>query len=274
MLPPLPVIDCRPANEYQTGHIQGATHLPAAALFARMHELPQRTMPVQLCGTPQSLAEARSFLQAKGYQVAAEWLWDETLKNKLIANRKFETGSASTNLWQPAPLIAHFIAQQSRWHTTPGHGLDIACGAGRDMVYMAMHGWQMTGIDYLPGALQRASELAAHNRAQVSTLQLDLEHGGNPFPPDWQPFDFVCALRYLHRPLFPYLKSLIKPGGILLYQTFMQGCEKISSPRNPNFLLRPGELAETFAEFEILHDEVEHLADGRPVAAFIARKPL
>ena len=72
----------------------------------------------------------------------------------------------------------------------------------------------------------------------------------------------------------PLLPSLLAPGGVLLYQTFMQGSEQFGSPRNPNYLLRPHELAQTFAELAILLDEVEYLEDGRPLSAFIARRPL
>ena len=55
----------------------------------------------------------------------------------------------------------------------------------------------------------------------------------------------------------------------------MQGCENtaIGRPRNPKFLLAPNELAEQFKGFELLLDELELLEDGRPVSAFIARKP-
>jgi hypothetical protein len=67
---------------------------------------------------------------------------------------------------------------------------------------------------------------------------------------------------------------LLAPGGVLLYQTFMQGSEQFGSPRNPNYLLRPHELAQTFAGLTILLDEVEYLEDGRPLSAFIARRPL
>jgi hypothetical protein len=70
------------------------------------------------------------------------------------------------------------------------------------------------------------------------------------------------------------IKSLLAPGGMIAYHTFMQGCEKIGSPRNPNYLLKPNELAETFDEFIVLQNEVSHLSDGRPVANFVARKPL
>ena len=80
-------------------------------------------------------------------------------------------------------------------------------------------------------------------------------------------------MRYLHRPLLPYLADWLNPGGVLCYSTFMVGSEKFGSPKNPNYLLRPGELSETFTGMSIVHDEPVELPDGRPVAQFIAQKP-
>ncbi|MGB1257848.1 MAG: class I SAM-dependent methyltransferase, partial [Thiolinea sp.] len=110
---------------------------------------------------------------------------------------------------------------------------------------------------------------------KVRTLQRDLENTPDPFAdfPDGS-FDLICVARYLHRPLFPVIRRLLASGGVLLYQTFMQGCEQtaVGRPRNPDFLLRPGELAAEFADAEIILDQIETLDDGRPVAAFVARK--
>lgn len=154
----------------------------------------------------------------------------------------------------------------------PGQGLDIGCGAGRDAVYLAMHGWQMTGIDYLPGALQRARQLAASQQVALNTLAVDLETGKDPFTAfTTGQFELICVARYLHRPLFPWIKRILKPGGVLIYQTFMQGAEQFGSPRNPNFLLKSNELSKIFADGEIWLDDVEYLDDGRPVSAFICR---
>ncbi|MFN3785907.1 MAG: class I SAM-dependent methyltransferase, partial [Thiothrix sp.] len=175
--------------------------------------------------------------------------------------------------WQPAPLVERFVQTCTpQYAIQPGIGVDIACGAGRDLVYLAMHGWRMTGIDYRADALQRAQQLAARQNVSVITLERDLETGQDPFS-TWADasVDLVCVVRYLHRPLFPYLKRILKPGGILIYQTFMQGAERFGSPRNPNFLLKPGELAALFADAEILLDDIETLEDGRPLSAFICR---
>lgn len=269
----VPLLDCRPAALYHQGHVTGATSIPAAELPERMHELPKTSVALALCGDAASLAQAAEFLTRKGYQVLQTIEWNSAWAASLQTTGQWEVGTQSQRLWQPAPLIARFVAEfMPACAITPGNGLDIGCGAGRDMVYLALQGWQMTGIDYIPGALQRAQQLASSQQLSITTLQRDLETGQDPFGEfaDGQ-FDLICVARYLHRPLFAWMKRILKPGGVLIYQTFMQGAEQFGSPRNPNFLLKPGELATTFAGADRLLDTVEYLDDGRPVSAFIAR---
>lgn len=158
---------------------------------------------------------------------------------------------------------------------TAGIGLDIACGAGRDLTYLATQGWQMTGIDQSADSLARVATLAKYCKVDIATRQLDLETGSDPLTefPD-SSVDLVCVARYLHRPLFPFIKRVLKPGGVIIYQTFMVGSEltAIGRPRNPKFLLEAGELAQIFSDADILLDEIEILDDARPVTEFIARK--
>lgn len=274
-----PVIDCRDFDDYCTGHIQGASSLPAIELFARMHELPQRQIPLQLCGTAHHLDIAREWLKHREFVIAKEIVWTDTLKLELAANKLLETGPASRQLWQPSPLLAEFVE-----HIAPNYpassraGVDIACGSGRDMVYLAMQGWTMTGIDYSSDSLERSLHLAQHHHVSINTIQLDLENTGNSAALINQlgtnNIDMVCVFRYLHRPLLPQLPCLLKPGGFIVYQTFMEGCEKMGSPRNPRFLLKTNELATLFGNMDIIRNDICYLADGRPVSAFIARKPL
>ena len=164
-------------------------------------------------------------------------------------------------------------------------GLDLGCGSGRDMIYLAQHGWHMTGIDSNgehPGSsLDRCNNLAArHNlAANVATLMMDMEGSGHDAVPNpallgtFGPgsFDLVCVVRYLHRPLMPIIDTLLRPGGVIVYQTFMEGATK---PRRAKFKLKPQELAETFPSqgYRHLLNKVETLSDGRPVSAFIAQK--
>lgn len=267
-------LDCRPFAAFCEGHHAAACAIPSAELPARMHELPKTSEPLALYGVGDDLHQAYAFLTSKGYHVAQQTEWTRQVEAMLQAEGLWQCGEHSQRLWQPAPLIARFVTEfMPLYALTPGEGLDIACGAGRDMVYLAMHGWAMTGIDYIPAALQRAQQLAATQQVCIRSTCVDLETGTDPFIhyANGQ-FDLITVARYLHRPLFPWLQRLLKPGGILIYQTFMQGAEQFGSPRNPNFLLKPGELAQIFAGADILLDTVETLDDGRPVSAFICRQ--
>lgn len=269
------LIDCRPRDEYVLGHIKGACSLPADHLFKRMHELPKRVTPIRLCGKTEDLASAAYYLVDRGHEVVEQLLWSEDFQQALIADGTLEVGEQSNQLWQPAPLLQRFVSELvPKYNIVHGKGLDIGCGAGRDLAYLATQGWEMTGVDRSADSLERVATLAKYCNVDIDTLLLDTETGKDPFSMfKDNSFDLVCVARYLHRPLFPYIKRLLKPQGVIIYQTFMVGCEqtKIGRPRNPNFLLKSGELAEIFAGSEILLNEVETLEDGRPVAAFVAR---
>jgi SAM-dependent methyltransferase len=264
-----PLIDCRPVDVFKESHIKGAASFPAKQLLADMHALPRNSQPVTLCGDKESLQIAETFLMSKYYQVINKLEWNDELKARLYADNALATGATDIALWEPSPISKTFIKD---FPLATGKGLDIACGAGRDLVYLAQHGWEMTGIDRNEEALQRSQRLADKYHVSITTMLQDTEIGKDPFDSfSDESFDLIIVARYLHRPLFPYIKRLIKPDGFLLYQTFMLGCEAFGSPRNPNFLLKPGELAECFTGTEILRDEVIHLDDGRPMSAFICR---
>jgi SAM-dependent methyltransferase len=126
-------------------------------------------------------------------------------------------------------------------------------------------------MDYNKDAIRRCGDLAQRYGVNVDCINKDLEKTPQPLE-EYAAFDVILVSRYLHRPLFPAIKTALKPGGFLLYHTFMRGAEKISQPKNPNYLLESAELAEYFADFSILADSVEKLSDGRPLSYFIAQK--
>jgi SAM-dependent methyltransferase len=76
--------------------------------------------------------------------------------------------------------------------------------------------------------------------AGISTRCTDLE--GSPWPYHADRFDGVVVTNYLYRPLAPALLDALRPGGVLIYETFALGNEKLGRPSNPEFLLRPSEL--------------------------------
>ena len=123
-----------------------------------------------------------------------------------------------------APLIA-----------AAGAVLDLACGTGRHARYLAGLGYHVEAVDRDSAALAALSGIAG-----ITTACADLE--GAPWLCGAGRFDGIVVTNYLHRPLVPALLAALRPGGVLIYETFAFGNEKLGRPSNPEFLLRPGEL--------------------------------
>ena len=264
-----PCIDLRCADSFAMSHVKETTSLPWDRLENSMHELPDKHQPLQLLGDSEQLHQASAFLDSKGYQVnrtieASSDFWHWVKANNLGAS-----GCNSLPLWRANPLLERAI-DLIETSTTGRSALDFACGAGRDAVYLARRGWNVTAIDIKEDALQRCRALASANEVAISTHQYDMESGENHLT--GQSFDLIVVMRYLHRPFLPQLINHLNPNGLLCYSTFMVGSEQFGSPRNPNFLLKPNELAETFPTMKHLINEQDELADGRPVSYFVAQK--
>ena len=272
----IPVLDLRSVCQFNQSHIINSANFPIEELSNRLHELPMRTQPVELFGSLAQLQNATEFLSAKGYQIANSQEASEENLLHLKQLGKLAFGRAYQRFWQPAAIVKRFAESYSK-DCANKNGLDLACGSGRDSVYLSMNGFSMTAIDYLPEALAKLSDLAKRCEQSVKTVLLDLERASQKqqhslFDNLANHYGCVVVVRYLHRPGLEHLKSLIDIGGYIVYQTFMRGCEKFGSPKNPRFLLETGELANIFSDFEILVDEVEYLADGRPTSCFIAKR--
>ncbi|MEN9539004.1 MAG: hypothetical protein RLZZ126_1239 [Pseudomonadota bacterium] len=141
-----------------------------------------------------------------------------------------------------------------RWsHLLPAGGevLDLACGGGRHMAWLKALGHPVLGVDRDPAALALAS---AHGQ----TLLADIENGpwplmeaaGSGQAP--RRFAGVVITNYLWRPLLPIVAESLALGGVLIYETFASGNETVGKPSRPDFLLRPGELAEAFRQLRIV----------------------
>jgi SAM-dependent methyltransferase len=84
-------------------------------------------------------------------------------------------------------------------------------------------------------------------------------------------FDVIVGVHYLHRPLFPALLQALRPGGLLIYETFTRAQAQRGRPTNPDFLLEPGELISRVAPLEVVSSR-EGRFDELEVASVIARK--
>jgi len=113
--------------------------------------------------------------------------------------------------------------------------LDVACGSGRHLRYLSSLGFSVVGIDRDEAALA-----ASRATAGVEIRVVDIEAGPWPFGPG--EFDGVVVTNYLWRPLFANLVGTLRPGGVLIYETFALGNERHGRPANPDHLLLRDEL--------------------------------
>jgi len=123
-----------------------------------------------------------------------------------------------------------------------GMVLDVAAGHGRHTRALAAAGFHVTAADIDVSGL---ADLDGDPRITVAPL--DLEAGAWPFAD--RVFDGIVVANYLHRPHFPHLITALADGGVLIFETFGQGNERLGRPRNPDFLLAPGELLTAFAPY-------------------------
>jgi len=265
------VLDVRRQQDFYLCHIKGSSNIPFAQIEQRMHELPRKSQPLTLFGSSEGLLIATDLLIQKGYQVEDKIIASKETLQFLKSSKQSEVGRQSKFLWQPASVVKEF-GKLCANHLTNTNGLDIACGAGRDSIYLARQGWKMTGVDYSQIALDKLKGLANNNKVAVNTQLLDLEKNYFQLEKSKLKYGVIIFVRYLHRPILDKIKALIDKNGYIVYQTFLEGSEKFGSPKNPRFLLKYGELAEIFSDFDILLNDVEHLDDGRPTSRFIARK--
>jgi SAM-dependent methyltransferase len=170
-------------------------------------------------------------------------------------------GDRATAHQPPSPLL-----DRARVWLPPGCALDLACGNGRHTLWLARHGWSAIGIDFAFAGLRNLMHSAHAEGLPVAAIQADLEQ--LPLPRDR--FDVVVNIRYLQRSLFPSLQASVRRGGVIVFETFLREHGALGHPRNPAFLLDPGELAARFSQFEtLLYDEGRCETESGP--AFLAR---
>jgi SAM-dependent methyltransferase len=179
----------------------------------------------------------------------------------------------AARLWSPSAFIEDRArsARDRRAGAGPGRALDLACGSGRAAVFLALEGWEAQGWDADGSALDRARELASRHGVSAGFELVDLE--GAPPPEPSPPLDLIVVVRYLHRPLFPWIERALAPGGVLLYETFREGQERFGPPRRERHLLRAGELLGAFPSLTVEHHEETPAGTPPLLARLVARKP-
>jgi SAM-dependent methyltransferase len=148
-----------------------------------------------------------------------------------------------------------------------GDSLDLACGSGRHAIWLAEQGFRTLAVDRDTNAIDTLTHEARRRALPIQARVVDLEDGEPFLEPD--SFDVIVVVHYLHRPLMPALVSAIRPGGVLVYETFTRAQAARGKPTNPAFLLESGELPMLVRPLEIAASR-EGDFDGRSLASIVA----
>ena len=148
-----------------------------------------------------------------------------------------------------------WVQRHARLFKPGARVLDVACGSGRHLRWLAAQGYQVTGVDRDGAALASLDSIG-------SVVTADIEDG--PWPFAGQHFDGVVVTNYLWRPLLPVLRLALAPGGVLIYETFAHGHQTIGRPSRPDFLLQPGELLRAFAGLRVVAYEDGYETEQAP----------
>jgi len=135
--------------------------------------------------------------------------------------------------------------------------LDVACGSGRHLRYLSSLGFSVVGVDRDAAALAAFREVAG-----VEVHVADIESGPWPFAPG--EFDGVVVTNYLWRPLFASLVGALRPGGVLIYETFALGNEHHGRPANPDHLLQRDELLQRVRPLSVVAFEQGFVSAPKP----------
>lgn len=246
------------------GRASGTAHgvvIALAELSVRTHELPPRDELILVLG-PSPMATA-----------TVEWLRNhgrcaEVAERGLASgsSERTDSGELPARLWRPAEFLEQELdAIEAEISPRPINGapraLELACGTGRDAVYLSRRGWDVTAVDALPDALSRARDLERRYGGRehpIAWLEIDLERPASgdlarrlqsesvrarDRDGDASGFDLIYVSRYLHRPLLTELPRLLRAGGRLVYETFtVRHRERHGKPARDAHVLRPNEL--------------------------------
>ncbi len=255
------VLDVRTPREHEElGHIPGALLLPVELVAVAPAVVPDDGRPVVVvCEHGVRSRQAAALLAEAGVAACnmtggmSRWTGPR------------EHGPASIS--GPSPWLlsnAHLAPRGART-------LDVASGRGRHALLLAGAGFPVRAVDRDAGQVAWLNALARRLQLPLDAQVVDLENGTADLgEEEWE---LVLVFNYLHRPLFPALVRALKPGGILLCETYTTEQAKRGRPTNPDHLLEPGELPRLVAPLEVVAQR-EGEIDGRSLASVAARKPL
>jgi tellurite methyltransferase len=163
----------------------------------------------------------------------------------------------------PNPFLQDHLALLPR-----GRALELAMGDGHNAVFLAQHGFRVSGIDISEVAVRRAMQLAQRTGVHIAAQVQDLTTIALPA----ESYEVIVCFYYLLRDLFPQIIAALKPGGMVVYETYTQEQALFGHPTNPAYLLQPNELLRAFKDLRVRVYREIVIAGPKAVASLIGEK--
>jgi len=220
----------------------------------------------------ETLGERLAKLILAGYPVSEVSLW----VRKLCPPIHYTVGSVGARIARASSTVHHRHEQSAaswlvehRALLKTGRALDLAAGQGRNALYLAQQGFEVEAWDRDEQALEALAPQARARGLSISTRVVDLER--EPSIPV-ETFDLVVVFNYLQRTLIPSIIQSLRPGGVVVYQTFLiDNHLRFNHPRHREFCLEHNELLSLFSGFRVLaYREGQDDRRGRQPAPFLA----
>ncbi|MEO8051740.1 MAG: methyltransferase domain-containing protein [Acidobacteriota bacterium] len=164
------------------------------------------------------------------------------------------------------PPLPHPLLVKATSELRLGRALDLACGTGRNALWLAQRGWSVTAVDGSASAIDLLRNRAAQLGVTVDTQVADLEADGFSIAPAG--YDLIAMCYYFQRNLIEPLKHGVVPGAVVIVIALLIEPGKCSP-----FRLQPGELRGYFDGWEIVHDREGVDPWQHHVAEIVARRP-
>ena len=153
-------------------------------------------------------------------------------KDRAKWNKRYRDGAYAQRT-RPSALLESWIGR-----IPPGRALDVACGAGRNALYLAAHGFEVDAVDISGEGLNRARASAQQSGLDVNWMERDLDE---PLLLEHS-YQLILVIRYVNLPLIRSLAASLAPGGYLVCEQHLLTDADVIGPANPSFRVKPGDL--------------------------------
>ncbi len=186
-----------------------------------------------------------------------------SLKDKEKWNAKYGSSACLAGR-EPSPWLADHAGLLSG----QGVALDIAMGEGRNTLFAASLGYDVLGVDISDVGIARAESLARENKLTIRTRVADLDH----YSIEDDTYDLILCFYFLNRNLFESIPKGLRPGGVLMFETFTVDYLQYSGFRR-EWVLEKNELLEAFPGLSVLdYREGDEPENETAYASLVARK--